>query len=485
MQIRFYNTLTHQVETFEPLEPPTVTMYNCGPTVYDYGHIGNFRSFLFADLLRRFLELAGYDVRQVMNVTDVGHMTEDDLADGGGEDKMQVGRRRLKEAKKSGVADVSDPDDPFQVAAFFTGAFIEDARRLRMRIADEYPGRVPRATDHIAPMQDLIRRLIEKGHAYVSDDGAVYYSVETFPDYGRLSGNTLDQLRGGAGGRISDEHQAQKRHPADFLLWKPDSGHLMKWDAPWGEGYPGWHIECSAMAMHLLGRETIDLHTGGEDNIFPHHECEIAQSTGASGAPFARMWMHARFLLVDGEKMSKSRGNFYTVRDLVDRGIDPVVIRYELIKAPYRSNANLTLSDLSDSGKAVQRLRRFAEGLEQRSTGEAEVDLSHPVLARFAGALADDLNIAEALATVFTWIGEDPPDADEALAVWRRIDSVLDVMRVAVGDDDDVSGRCRAIDDARRDRDFDTADQLRQGLIDDGYEVMTTQEGTTARRSLT
>ena len=322
MQIRFFNSLTNTVENFEPVESGTVRMYSCGPTVYDYAHIGNFRSFLFSDLLRRFLEVAGYDVIHVMNITDVGHMTEDAVADGGGEDKMELAGRRLKEDKKSGkVAEgaVEDPSDPYQVARFYTDSFLGDGRELGLKVAGEYPGRMFHATDHIEDMQEMIADLIDKGHAYVADDGVVYYSVESFPGYGRLSGNTLDNLQSGAGGRVLDEHQDQKKHPADFMLWKADSAHIMKWDSPWGEGYPGWHIECSAMARAKLERDVIDIHTGGEDLIFPHHECEIAQSRGATGSDsFARFWMHVRFLLVEGEKMSKSQGNFYTVRDVLD-----------------------------------------------------------------------------------------------------------------------------------------------------------------------
>ena len=489
VKMRFHNTLTRRVEPLEPIDPPDVTMYNCGPTVYDHGHIGNFRAFVFADLLRRAMELSGLRVHQVMNITDVGHMTEDDLADGGGEDKMAVGAQRLKEAKKKGEADVADPDDPRAVAAFFTRCFIADARRLRLKIAGEYPEHMPCASDHVTQMQDLIGRLLDNGCAYVAADGAVYFSVERFPDYGRLSGNSLGELRGGAGGRVLDEHQAQKRHPADFLLWKSDATHIMKWPSPWGEGYPGWHVECSAMAMHVLGRETIDIHTGGEDNIFPHHECEIAQSTGATGRPFARMWLHARFLLVEGEKMSKSRGNFLTVRDLVDTGVDPVAVRMELLKAPYRANANFTRRGLLDSARVVQRLRQAAADFAARAGGATvEADVDHPMVSAFASALADDLNIAAALGALFTWLGGDHPDAALSLAALRRVDAVLDVLEPGDGADAapqlDVATACAAVDRARAERDFATADRLRADLIEAGYDVQTTKEGTTARRRL-
>ena len=285
MEIRFYNTLSNTTETFVPVEADCVRMYSCGPTVYDFAHIGNFRSFLFADVIRRSLEFFGYNVHHVMNITDVGHMTDDANADGGGEDKMEAAAKRMKADKKSGkVAEgaVANPDDPYQVADYYTHAFLQDAKTLGVRVASE-PDNILKATENIDTMQDMISQLISKGHAYVGPDGVVYYSVQSFPDYGKLSGNTLDRVLTGAGGRISDENQVNKRHPADFMLWKADSHHIMKWDSPWGTGYPGWHIECSCMARKRLGRDVIDIHTGGEDLIFPHHECEIAQSRGATG----------------------------------------------------------------------------------------------------------------------------------------------------------------------------------------------------------
>ena len=522
MDIRFYNTLAHGLEGFKALEPPDVSMYNCGPTVYDYAHIGNFRAFVFADVLRRFLELAGYQVRQVMNLTDVGHMTEDGFADGGGQDKMQVAIQRIKAAKKAGkVPDdaVADPSDPYQIAQFFIDAFLADAKRLGLKVAHEYPGQMPRATDHIEQMQGLITKLIERGHAYVAQDGAVYYDVQSFGEYGRLSGNTLDRLRGGAGGRVLGEHQAAKRHGADFLLWKPDASHLMKWESPWGVGYPGWHIECSAMAMAVLGKETIDIHTGGEDNIFPHHECEIAQSCGATGQPFAKHWMHTRFLLVEGEKMSKSKGNFFTVRDVLEgkatgKPVDPAVLRYELLKSHYRANANFTKKGLEESGQNVQRLRdtwfaarHFIDvdaNDDPTGVGVPSVDQQGGVIADFLAALADDLNISAALAAVFTWLKRAPTASATTFAILEEINKVIGFRKgmkdMAVSRDEmDEHGKldvgleplgsqmvekCNEIDAARADKDFAMADRLRQELIDAGYEVKTTQDGTTARQKL-
>jgi cysteinyl-tRNA synthetase len=301
--LNLYNTLTRRLEPFTPLDPAgrRVTFYSCGPTVYDYAHIGNFRSFLNADLLRRTLELLGYEVVHVMNMTDVGHMT-DDVA-GEGEDRMEKASRRLQEAKKSGTlpddAGDVDPRDPYAIAEFYAKAFLADARRLGLLVAAEYrdrPELMPRPTRCIPEMIELVETLIDKGHAYVADDGAVYFDVQTFGEYGRLSGNTPDAVREAAGGRVDEAHQAHKRHPADFLLWKPDPAHLMRWPSPWGEGYPGWHLECSVMAQGLLGRDTngvIDIHSGGEDNIFPHHECEIAQTRCAFGVQEQEELLHA------------------------------------------------------------------------------------------------------------------------------------------------------------------------------------------------
>jgi len=505
MEIVFYNTLTKKLEPFRPLRPPVVTMYGCGPTVYDYAHIGNFRAFLFADLVRRFLEFMDFEVRQVMNITDVGHMTDDQAADGAGEDKMQVAARKMKEAKKAGVPEfgmVENPDDPYQVAAFYTQAFLEDARKLALKVAFEYPQNVLHATQHIEQMQRLIQRLLETNHAYVADDGVVYYSVESFPEYGRLSGNSLDNLREGSGGRVLAEDQAHKRHPADFMLWKPDRHHIMKWPSPWGEGYPGWHIECSAMAMHRLG-DMIDIHTGGEDLIFPHHECEIAQSCGATGLPyFARYWLHVRFLLVEGEKMSKRLGNFYTVRDVLagkvtGRPVHPAVLRYELIKSHYRTNMNFTAKGLLDSAGCVLKLNRFRRDLEEQTQGQAAtVDRSHPILKQFAEALCDDLNIAAALGVIMPWANKKPRDAHEALGVMHQINRVLGVAPLepttfptsvcdfGVVTDPHVLEVCRAIDQARADKDYARADQLRQQLLNAGYQVQTTREGTVVQQQL-
>src|SRR5271170_4581257 len=417
MPTRFYNTLAHELQNFVPLSAgpdpasplagSTVKLYTCGPTVYDYAHIGNFRAFLFADVLRRYLEFRGAKVQHVMNMTDVGHMTDDTHADAGGEDKMQKAQDRMKEAKKQGKAVVENPDDPFQVAQFFVDAFLDDARALQVEVVQDFDAApadqknhiMPRPTKFIPPFIEMIETLIENNHAYVGADGVVYYNVASFPAYGKLSGNSVEQLSHGAGGRTNET--AAKKHPADFFLWKPDPRHLMRWPSPWGEGYPGWHIECSSMATTLLG-PSIDIHTGGEDNIFPHHECEIAQSEAATGKKFSQFWMHTRHLMVDGAKMSKSKGNFFTIRDLMGHGYDPLAIRFALINTRYRESMNFSLQSLHEAASAVTTLRDLAEKLVASIDESAgEVDTGKPLetndqklLDDFTRAMDDDLNIA-------------------------------------------------------------------------------------------
>ena len=506
MKFQFYNSLTNSTEEFKSIEPNKVRMYSCGPTVYDFAHIGNFRSFLFGDLLRRSLELGGYEVDHVMNITDVGHMVE------GEEDRMKKAGDRVKENKKSGrvaEGEIEDPNDPWQIADYYANAFIEDGKKLGYKIAFEYPEKVPRATDHIDSMIAMTERLLEKGHAYIAGD-AVYFSTESFPEYGKLSGNSMDEIRGNSSGRISTDQLASKKHPADFLLWKADKTHIMKWDSPWGVGYPGWHIECSAMAAKLLGSDVIDIHTGGEDLIFPHHECEIAQSCGCSGKDsFASFWIHARFLFVEGEKMSKSKGNFYTARDVFEgkvkdsngkpmgQPVHPAVLRFELIKSHYRTNMNFTSKGLIDSASTIQRLMKFRAELESKTDGKAaEVDLSHPVLGAFAKALADDLNIAEALGVMHPWVRGDHPDPHESLAVWKAMNSVLQLAPLnegmedgsssdgGGGGDDQAEEWRLAMVAARQNKDYAASDEYREKLINAGYEVEISKQDVTIRKKL-
>jgi cysteinyl-tRNA synthetase len=527
MPLRLYNTLTRQLEPLVPIDPERVTFYTCGPTVYDDAHIGNFRSFLAADVLRRWIEsplceLTGADgsvhrapggraVVHVMNITDVGHMTDDAAGGEAGEDRMAVAGRRLLEAKKAGQLPAGveiDPGNPHQIAEFYAGRFIEDALKLGLKVAADAqkdPSRMPRATGNIEGMQRVIGALIERGHAYVTGTQGgrvVYFAVESFGRYGTLSGNTLERLRSGAGGRISEANQQVKRHPADFLLWKEDASHIMKWDSPWGTGYPGWHIECTVMSARgllgdaefgrLLERRTdepaiIDLHSGGEDNIFPHHECEIAQSSGAFCAhaeqgTFARMWFHPRFLFVEGAKMSKSKGNFFTARDLFAKGYEPAAVRLELIKTHYRSNSNFTEQGLKDSQRTIERWRRFADLARAGPAGAADAD----VKARFAAAMADDLNVAEAIGVVNKWIGEVPRPTKADGELLASFDAVLGLLRLekaagaqtSIGvfmdgltPDAAVVAKLEQRAGARRAKDFARSDAIRDELVAMGYQI--------------
>jgi cysteinyl-tRNA synthetase len=495
--MRLYNTLTKSIDEFKPPSPAReVTFYSCGPTVYDDAHIGNFRSFLNADVLRRTLELHGFRVKHVMNITDVGHMTDDDVADGGGEDKMAVAGRRIAEAKKSGKLPAGteiDAADPYAIAEFYAQRFLEDARHLGLKVAIEErtnPALMPRPTRCVPEMIALVERLIARGHAYVARDGVVYFSVQSYPAYGRLSGNTLDNLREGEGGRISAEHQAVKKHPADFMLWKPDPTHLMRWPSPWGEGYPGWHLECSAMAKMLLGDE-IDLHSGGEDNIFPHHECEVAQSCCASGrAVFSRFWFHTRHLQVEGEKMSKSKGNFFTARDLFEKGVTPAALRLELVRTHYRTNSNFTMQGLRDCQRMVDRWTAARAALRERSGGSGAGPFERALL-EFKDALGDDLNLARAIAALNTAIGETPAgDAKAELAALDSMDSVLGVFErntpLASDAADDLAAKVEALLERRRAaraaKDWAESDRVRDELTALGVRIKDGPQGTTWER---
>lgn len=508
MPLDLYNTLSKQMERFEPLSPDgPVTFYSCGPTVYDYAHIGNFRSFLNADVLRRTLEVMGHDVVHVMNITDVGHMTEDADPDGGGEDKMEVASRRMLEDKKSGKlpedADV-DPNDPMAIANFYAEAFLEDARMLGLKVAFEVverPDLMPRPSMMVPEMVTLIETLIERDHAYVAADGVVYFDVQSFPDYGRLSGNTLDAVRSGEGGRVDMATQAVKRNPADFMLWKPDSKHLMRWPSPWGEGYPGWHLECSVMAREILG-DVIDLHSGGEDNIFPHHECEIAQSCGATGEDsFARYWFHTRHLMVDGSKMSKSAGTFFTIRDLIDRGVSPAAIRLELVRTHYRVNSNFTFQGLKDAQRQVERWRRLDSWLEANAqTHRPSPGPLEAAWPRFLEALGNDLNMAGAIGVLSEAAGDVPMHdqvVDEGDGTWSidrdvltRMNHVLGVLDLesevaaAAGDLDVewIESQLTARVEARDRKDWSAADQIRDALLEQGIEIKDGAGGTTWKR---
>ena len=468
--LKIYNTYSRRKEEFKPLHEGEVRMYNCGPTVYNYAHIGNFRAFIFADVLRRYFQYLGYRINQVMNLTDVGHMFHDaDM----GEDKLEAAAREEKK-------------DPWQIADFYGKAFFEDAKALGLAPAERYP----KATEHITEMITLIERLVANGHAYVVN-GCVYYDITSFPNYGRLSGNPLGQLQAGARVEVNPD----KRNPLDFALWVSDPNHIMQWDSPWGRGYPGWHIECSAMSMKYLGH-TLDIHTGGEDNLFPHHECEIAQSEGATGQPFARYWMHVRFLLVNGRKMSKSLGNFYTLRDLLTKGYDPVAIRYELLDTHYRQPLNFTLEGIDASRESIRRLRDFRRSLTasaaQPSDGPDDKALP-AILERarngFEEAMNDDLNTSAATAAIFDMVREVNKlklgrAAAQALALLERFDTVLNVLGEEEGTlEDEVQRLIEEREEARLARNFNRSDEIRDQLRKRGIILEDTPQGTKWKRA--
>ena len=470
--MRLYNTLTHKAEEFAPLEPGHVRMYNCGPTVYGDQHVGNYRTFAFADTLRRWFEYKCWKVSQIINITDVGHLTQDDIE--AGEDKIVV------EARKRGWSAI-------QVAEHFMERFYKDRKTLLLRD----PMKFTRATEHIPEMVTLIRALLDKGMAYAVG-GNVYFDVTKFPGYGRLSGNSIETLKAGA--RI--EINPDKKHPADFALWKTDEKHLMQWDAPWGRGFPGWHIECSAMGMKYLG-ETFDIHTGGEDNIFPHHECEIAQSEAATGKPFVRYWVHARHMMWDGQKISKSLGNVFLVQDLLDKGYTPEEIRYTLVRTRYSQRVNFSWSLFDDSKAALRRLvefkRRLQDAAGKPTTGVA-VDLER-VRKDFEDRMDDDLDVAGALGVIHSFAQEGNRALDAGLAGERakaavgqleRFDEVFGVLGGKSSADEPVPAEVRALagerEDARKRKDFKASDAAREKIKALGWAVEDTKEGPKFRR---
>ena len=498
---QLHNTLTRQTEAVEPSErdadgAPHLRFYACGPTVYTYAHIGNFRSFLTADLILRTARAIGWKTTYVSNVTDVGHLTEDDYADAGGEDKMT---RALRSKEGEDFANIWD------LARYYTAALLDDWHALNLREPDVRP----RAAEHVTQQIEAVEKLIEKDLAYTTESG-VYFSVERFPDYGELSGKGRDaEALEGTREVVQDP---EKRDPRDFALWKKDEKHLMQWYSPFGRGFPGWHLECSVMAMTYLG-ETIDLHAGGEDLIFPHHECEIAQSESLTGRPFARYWVHTRFLQVEGEKMSKSKGNFLTVRDLIGpkdeggRGVDPLALRYALISGQYRKPFNFTQKNLQDSAKAVARfssaLEAIEDALEKDAEGEDRVgERLAAIYERTLAAMLDDLNTPVALAAALEGAkliqgmgaGLNAASARSAEAWLDRINDLLGIVRheqarTSANDeteDDALAEQVEALlaerQAARKEKDFARADEIREEIEALGVEVMDSADGTTWRR---
>jgi len=465
--VHVFNTMTRTKQEFIPLTEGLVRMYHCGPTVYNFATIGNFRAFILADLLRRYFEFKGLRVEQVMNLTDVGHMTSD--ADEG-EDKLEKSAREQKK-------------DPYEIAEFYTQAFFNDIDALRIVRAHHYP----KATEHVPEMIELIRKLLDRGHAYISGNN-IYYDISTFPEYGKLSGNTLAKLQAGARIEINPE----KKSPHDFALWKSDPHHIMQWDSPWGRGFPGWHLECSAMSMKYLGN-TLDIHTGGEDNIFPHHECEIAQSEGATGETFVRYWMHTRFLLVDGRKMSKSLGNFYTLHDLQQMGHDMLAVRYLLMSTNYRQPLNFTFEALAAAAEAVKRLTEFTRRLDEahgEGTDPHVADTIGNSRAAFEAALDDDLNVSAALAAVFDFMRDinklhiSRQDAQAVRAAMMDFNRVLGVIELEQESlEEEVERLIRERQEARAARDFQKADAIRNALRERGIVLEDTPQGVRWRKA--
>ncbi|MDP3919686.1 MAG: cysteine--tRNA ligase [Candidatus Omnitrophota bacterium] len=464
MTPQFFNTLSGRIEAFEPLNGKEVRMYTCGPTVYDYAHIGNFRTFIFEDLLRRYLESQEFRVLHTMNITDV-------------DDKTIAG------AAREGVA-------LEEYTRRFTDAFCEDLNTLNIR-RPNHPESEPRATADIPVMIELIQKLVETGHAYESDC-SVYFRVNSFPNYGKLSKKRLEKNITGA--RV-DSDEYEKEDGSDFVLWKAAKEGEPSWESPWGKGRPGWHIECSAMSMKYLGA-TFDIHAGGEDLVFPHHENEIAQSEAATTKPFVRYWLHSKHLLVDGKKMSKSEGNFYTLRDLLGRGYDPMAIRYALLATHYRMPLNFTLEGLDAARNALKDLKAFYssvinhEVFGRRYSAEDQLMSNAQDLEKdFFGALADDLNISKALASLFTFVGEtdtriksgalSEQDHSEISRVLKRCNQVLGVVpEERYGDfPEDIRQWHEERKCARIEKRFSSADKCRQKLSELGYIVWDEADG--------
>jgi cysteinyl-tRNA synthetase len=462
--MKAYNTLTRRVEEVVPLEAGHIRLYTCGPTVYNFAHIGNYRAYMFEDLLRRHLKASGYRVTQVMNITDIDDKT-------------------IRGALEQGVS-----LDTF--TRTYIEAFFEDLKTLGIEPAEHYP----RATEHIPEMVALVGRLVGSGMAYTSEDGSVYFNVKSFEEYGKLAHLDVSGLRAGAR-VLHDEYD--KESLADFALWKAwdESDGEVAWDSPWGRGRPGWHIECSAMSMKYLG-ETFDIHTGGVDNMFPHHENEIAQSEGATGKPFVAVWMHCEHLQVDGHKMSKSLGNFYTLRDIIEKGYTGRDVRYVLLSGHYRQTLNFTFKALDAARAALARIDEFATRL--RDTAGASGAGDAPAWAadakqRFDEALDDDLNAPEALAALFDMIhagnrvmdsgGVDAPGAAGALAVLEGMDLELGVLGAG---EEEVGPEVMALVEkraqARREKRWAEADAIRDQLAGMGWEVRDGAEGAKVKK---
>lgn len=461
--LKIFNSFTRQKETFKPIEKNKVGMYTCGPTVYDYAHIGNFRAYIFEDLLRRYLKYKGFEVTQVMNITDVDDKT-------------------IRDSQKQGKS-------LKEFTEFYTKAFFEDLKKLNIEKAEYYP----KATDHVEEMVTLVKSLLEKGFAYQSGDGSIYFKVSSFPAYGCLAHIKVEELKSGA--RVKQD-EYDKQNVSDFALWKAwdeDDGPVF-WETELGKGRPGWHIECSAMSMKYLG-DTFDIHTGGVDNLFPHHENEIAQAEAATGKKFVNYWMHCEHLLVENKKMSKSLGNFYTLRDLLEKGISPDAIRYLLLSTHYRQQLNFTFEALEAAKNAVTRLNDFVLNLSHvKKEGELDEKVRGIVDnagQEFIDAMDDDLNISQALAVIFEMIRQinklelTQSDAAFVKAQMLKFDTVLGVLSVEQGVlEEDIKKMIEEREHARLNKDYAKADMIRDTLKEKGIVLEDTPEGVRWKRGL-
>ncbi len=455
--IRFTNTLSGQKEEFKPIDTKKIGMYNCGPTVYDYAHIGNLRKYIFDDILRRTLEWNDFEVHQVINITDVGHLSSDSDT---GDDKVE---RAAKKEHRSAT----------DITTFYTEAFYKDLASLNIEAVSNKDQNdfFPKATDHIAEQIELIKTLETKGFTYKTSDG-IYFDTAKFPTYGKLGNIDLEGLKEGA--RV--EANAEKHNPTDFALWKfskPEEQRLQEWSSPWGTGFPGWHIECSAMSMKYLG-ETFDIHTGGIDHIPVHHNNEIAQSEAATGKPFVNYWLHEAFVNVDGGKMAKSLNNFYRLQDLQDKGIDPLAYRYWILTAHYRTAINFTWEAIEGAQKAYHRLIGFVQSVSE--TGAAQEEY----LKHFTEHINDDLDTPKAVALLWTMLSDEKISNADKKATLLSMDKVLGLGLSNLMEIEIPESVLKLVDErevARQEKDWQKSDELREKIKKQGFEVKDTDKG--------
>lgn len=448
--LKFYNTLSRKIEEFKPIKKGTVGIYSCGPTAYSYVHIGNLRAAIFNDLLRRYLKYKGFKLKHVMNITDVDDKT-------------------IRDSQKEGKS-------LKEFTEFYTKAFFNDLKKLNIEI----PGILPRATEHIQGMVELIKKLLKKGYAYKTENGDIYYKISKFTNYGKLACLKIDDLKQNADGRLNNSDEYEKEYARDFALWKAydkEDGEVF-WETEIGKGRPGWHIECSVMSVKYLG-QPFDIHTGGVDLIFPHHTNEIAQSEAANGKKFVNYWMHNEHLIVNGEKMSKSVGNFYTLKDLIEKGYDPIAVRYELISTHYRQKMDFREDHLKNIPTTLRKFYDFLDKLEEIEDKEYNKEVTNLIKEAQTGfekAMDSDLNISGGLAAIFDFMTDinkiqiGVENAHEIREFMERIDSVLGIMQHEKADvPSEITELANKREEARKNKDFATADRIRNEIKEKGY----------------